>query len=71
MKTRLQLAAHLVTRDTHVIELWHDGRLIGTVAGTDGPGVRIFSKYPMRVIERLDFGATEVRIDVDRGEGRR
>jgi hypothetical protein len=24
---------------------WHDGTLIGTVVGADGPGVRIISKY--------------------------
>jgi hypothetical protein len=45
MKTQLRLVPHLVLPDTQVVELWHDGTLIGTVVGADGPGVRIISKY--------------------------
>lgn len=30
-----------------VIEVWHDGALIGQVTAGDGPAVRVISKYPL------------------------
>ena len=62
MKTILRLAPHSVLPGANVVELWHDGRLIGTVAGADGPGVRIISKYAAQVDVAGDM-VTEVRID--------
>ena len=50
MKTILHLAPHSVVPGATIVELWHDGRLIGTVAGADGPGVRIVSKHPVHVL---------------------
>jgi hypothetical protein len=45
MKTELRLAAHLQTPGANVIEIWYGDRLIATVTGADGPGVRIISKH--------------------------
>lgn len=47
MKTELRPAKHLVVPGQVVIEIWHNGKFIGTVSGSDGPGVRINSKYDM------------------------
>lgn len=45
MKTELRLKPHYVLPGPQIVEIWHDGKLIGTVTGADGPGVRIISKY--------------------------
>ena len=47
MKTELRVKPHSVLPGQSVIELWHDGQLIGTVAGADGPGVKIITKHPV------------------------
>jgi hypothetical protein len=47
MKSELRLCPHKVLPDTRIIEVWHNGQMIATVAGTDGPGVRIISKHPL------------------------
>lgn len=41
MKTELKLngAGH--------VELWHDGKMIGQVAGSEGPGVQVISTHPL------------------------
>jgi hypothetical protein len=70
MKTQLRLVPHLVLPDAQVVELWHDGTLIGTVVGADGPGVRIISKYLRNSGEaiRISLGdppALEVALAVD------
>lgn len=48
-KTRLCVVPHSVLVGHFVVELWHGARLIGTVVGADGPGIRVISKYPMSV----------------------
>ncbi len=45
MKTQLRSVPHSILRDEVIIEIWHNGQFIGTIAGADGPGVRIISKY--------------------------
>lgn len=47
MKTQLVVAPHLVLPGQTVVEIWYSGELIGTVAGADGPGVRVISKHDM------------------------
>jgi hypothetical protein len=47
MRSQLKTSAHLTVPNEQVIEVWHDGKLIATVTGTEGPGVRVISKYPM------------------------
>lgn len=55
MKTELRLASHSELPDANVIEIWHDGNFIGTVAGADNTGVRIITKYPVSVKKELSF----------------
>jgi hypothetical protein len=45
MKSELRLQPHTVMPGKYVAEIWYDGKLIGTVTGADGPGVRIISKH--------------------------
>jgi hypothetical protein len=45
MKARLELKPHSVLPGQQVVEVTWNGRLICTVVGADGPGVRIISKY--------------------------
>lgn len=47
MKTELRLTPHLEIPGATVLEIWHDGQFIGTVAGADGPGIRVISKFSM------------------------
>jgi hypothetical protein len=41
MKTELRVNAQ------GAVELWHDGKPIGALAGSEGPGVQVISPYPM------------------------
>lgn len=45
MKTELRPALHSVIYGANVVEIWHDGKMIGTIYGADGPGVRILTKH--------------------------
>lgn len=47
MKSELRLQPHSVIPDACVIEVWYDGKLIATVAGADGPGVRVITKHKL------------------------
>jgi hypothetical protein len=50
MKTELRLAPHSVLPGQNVIEIVWNGRLVGTVTGSDTtPGVRVISKYNKKV----------------------
>lgn len=66
MKSELKLADHafagsLVPSHTKVVEIWYDGKMIGTVAGADGPGVRVITKHPLSTdIERVESGVPSV-----------
>jgi hypothetical protein len=46
-KTELRLAPHRVMEGEQVIEVWHGGKMIATVTGRDGPGVRVITRHPM------------------------
>jgi hypothetical protein len=48
MKTEIRVKPHAVVPGVNVLELWHDGRFIGTVTGADGPGVRVITKHGMK-----------------------
>jgi hypothetical protein len=48
-KTILRLAPHEMLPGHFVIEAWHEGRLVCTVAGRDGPGVRVITKHALNV----------------------
>ena len=45
MKARLELKPHSVLPGQQVVEVTWNGRLVCTVVGADGPGVRLISKY--------------------------
>ena len=62
MKTQFRVAPHSTLPGQLELELWHDGQLIGTVTGADGPGVRVPSKYPVTVVAPLDM-VTEIQIN--------
>jgi hypothetical protein len=57
MKTELRPKPHAVVKGVTVIELWHGGQFIGTIAGADGPGVRIITKHPMTAKPSPDDGS--------------
>lgn len=70
MKTELRLQPHTVLPVKYVVEIWYDGKLIGTVTGADGPGVRIVSKHFCEPIARSLAGPSdalsiiEVRVSI-------
>ena len=45
MKSELRLKPHSVLPGANVIEVVWNGRLVCTITGADGPGVRIISKF--------------------------
>lgn len=78
-KTELKLTPHSgrglmgVPSDANTLEIHYDGKLIGTVVGADGPGVRIISKHkvtmPLRQPQVLpgfpvDLNVLEITIHI-------
>lgn len=59
-KTELRLASHETLPGHLVIEAWYDGRLVCTVTGRDGPGVRIITKHPLNVLDVV----RDVRVNI-------
>lgn len=47
-KSELRLKPNGVIPGAQIVEIWHQGQFIGEITGADGPGVRIFSKYPVK-----------------------
>lgn len=45
MKAELKLHDHDVLPGQKIIEVWYRGVMIATIAGADGPGVRVISKF--------------------------
>jgi len=45
LKAELRLKPHSVLPGANVIEVVWNGRLVCTIAGADGPGIRVISKY--------------------------
>lgn len=50
MKSELKVCAHKAIPGHLVVEIWHDGKFVGTVAGADGPGVRVLSRHPLTAV---------------------
>lgn len=64
MKAELRVLPHNVLPGQHTIEVWWGGRLVGTVVGADGPGVRFISPFNHDTIRGPSTGGlnvTEVR----------
>jgi hypothetical protein len=57
MKTELRLTPHSILPGRTVIELWYDGQLIGTIAGANGPGVRVVTKDTIKAKAAPDDGS--------------
>lgn len=53
MKTELRTTPHTEFRGHTTVELWHGGKLIGTLTGADGPGVRVITPHKI-VIHGID-----------------
>jgi hypothetical protein len=64
MKTELRLAAHLIVPGAVVVEVWYAGALIATVAGADGPGVRIISKHGFAPVRVYAPDVCEIKIPI-------
>ena len=47
MKSKLRLQSHSVATGENVIEIWHEGTFLATIAGDEGPTVRIVTKHNM------------------------
>jgi len=57
MKTELRLTPHSILPGRTVIELWYNGHLIGTIAGANGPGVRVVTKDTIKAKAAPDDGS--------------
>lgn len=58
MKAELRPKPHSHIPGAIVVEVWHGGKMIGTVYGADGPGIRVMSKYGLNA--RLQPGAVSI-----------
>jgi hypothetical protein len=47
MKSKVRLQSHSVATGENVIEIWHEGTFLATIAGSVGPAVRIVTKHKM------------------------
>lgn len=64
MNTELRAVPHAFLPNCDCAEIWHDGKLIGTIYGADGPGVRIITKYPFQIEGRgIDPNIVDFVID--------
>jgi len=66
MKSELRMSDHAIVPGAKIFEVWWHGELVCTVAGADGPGVRVISKYYAKVFVEdpkspRDPGLVEVR----------
>jgi len=45
MKTKIKAVPHTQLPGENVVEVTYNGRLLCTIVGADGPGIRIISRY--------------------------
>lgn len=64
MKTELRAKPHSVLTGAVIVEIWHDGHFLATVAGADGPGVRIITKHGITARPETDDGSGINAMDV-------
>lgn len=65
-KTRLRSDHHSIYPGANAVEVWWEDKLIAVVYGSDEPGIRVVSKYPMdasRYGLGDDVGLMEVTIN--------
>jgi hypothetical protein len=71
-KSELKIVPHYIHPEQNVVEVWYEEKLVATVYGSDGPGVRVISKHPMDIIRgglRTPGNVIEVRIEPPVKEG--
>jgi hypothetical protein len=47
MKSKLRLQSHSIATGENIIEVWHEGTFLATIARREGPTVRIVAKHNM------------------------
>ena len=67
-KTELRKRKHRLLKGHATIEIWYNGRCLGTVTGADGPGVRVISQYPLVVREGIGTITQAVEIGIKTSE---
>lgn len=70
-KSEFKIVPHLLIPDTVVIEVWHNEEFIATVAGADGPGIRVITKHPYDIIRGgagEQINVIEVKIELEEKE---
>jgi hypothetical protein len=67
MKTKLRIGTHFVTEGEPVVELWWEDQLIGCVYGSESPGIRLVSKFPVSKVDCSGADWTLHRIETRPG----
>lgn len=64
MKTELKLVDHDILPGHKVVELWHEGKVIGKIYGSDGPGIRLITDFAVDedVLDLMDASIVVVVI---------
>ena len=62
-RTQLRLAAHSVRVGDAIIEVWYDGEFIAQVTTSEGPRIKVISKYE-KTAAMIEPLMLEVRIGV-------
>jgi hypothetical protein len=57
VKSEIRVKPHAVLPGVHVVEVWHDGRFLATIAGAEGPGVKIITKHAIQGKTMPDDGS--------------
>jgi hypothetical protein len=57
VKTEIRATPHAVLKGVTVVEVWHDGKFLATIAGTEGPGVRVITKHGITAKQSPDHGS--------------
>lgn len=53
MKAELKMKPHTILQGEYVFEVWWGNQMVATVAGADGPGVRVISKHHLVPMEEV------------------
>ena len=67
MKSKLRLADHQLLADTKVVEVWNNDEFIAEITGADYSGVRIITKYPVKVVPVTDGETVIVEVKIETG----
>lgn len=62
VKSQLRLQPHSIHPGSNVVEVWHEGKFIATVTGSDGPGVRVITKHSYDVVRGGPEGSEDLKV---------